>query len=230
VDRNALADFDGVLRDGLDFCARVYALFERLRKEPDGAKRLRNRATALEKKLLEELLPICKYVQFYYRPGRYISVRWVDGNQSFDAELEQSGQLVELGYYPAKAYLEVSCAMHENEHWLWRLLSDGRPAFAPEGIHKQRGQPVASMPVVFRNTEHVWNFAPIVAGRIKSKATISYPRNTSLVIYCTLNSLYTKDDWRTLVERVRNETGEHQFREILIFESTREYVDTLTPE
>jgi hypothetical protein len=77
-----LDEFDGKLLDGLEFCSKVYALFESIRHADDGPSRLRMRPSRLEKKLLEELLPICKYVQASYRLGRYISVCWVDGSQT----------------------------------------------------------------------------------------------------------------------------------------------------
>ena len=119
----SLEDLDGKLLDGLDFCARSYALFDSVRSTPEGIERLRLRSGTTEKRLLEELLPICRYVQTYYRPGRYISVRWVNGNQSYDAELHQRGEYVSQGYYHPLAYLEATCAMHENEHWVWKLLA-----------------------------------------------------------------------------------------------------------
>jgi len=134
---NPLAEFDGVLIDGLEFCTKVYALFEYVRTEPDGIERIRARASIVEKRLLEELLPICRYVQTYYRLGRYISVRWVNGSQSYDAELHQRGEYITQGYYSPVAYLEATCAMNENEHWIRTLMNEGRPVFAPEGIKKK---------------------------------------------------------------------------------------------
>ncbi|MDH3461094.1 MAG: hypothetical protein OEM00_08980 [Burkholderiaceae bacterium] len=86
-----LSVFDGHLFDGLNFCAKVYALFEATVSQPDGIERIRMRSGLTEKRLIEELLPICRYVQTYYRLGRYISVRWVNGSQSYDAELHQHG-------------------------------------------------------------------------------------------------------------------------------------------
>ncbi|MFH0934926.1 MAG: hypothetical protein V1879_06940, partial [Pseudomonadota bacterium] len=88
-----LAQFDGHLIDGLQFCSMAYELFESIRNTPEGLTRLRRRARP-EKKLLEEILPICKYVQTSYRPGRYISVRWINGSQQYDAELVQRGAYV----------------------------------------------------------------------------------------------------------------------------------------
>lgn len=218
----ALSQLDGTLLDGLEFCAKTYAIFEHVRSAPDGANRLRLRTTSAEKKLLEELLPICRYIQTYYRAGRYISVRWIDGNQSFDAELHQKGDYIDKGYYPTIAHLEVTTAMHENEHWIWKLLSQGKGAFAPEGIQKPKRKPVQTEPVVFTNTEHVERFAPIIIGQITKKAEIPYPADTSLVVQCSLNSLYTRDDWDLLGLEVKRRMPTHKFREILMFDGTTE--------
>jgi hypothetical protein len=222
-----LRAFNGVLLDGLDFCARTYALFEGIRQVPGGPSRLRLRHSNTEKKLLEELLPICKFIQFYYRTGRYISVKWIDGDQSFDAELHQKGAYVDQGYFPESAHLEVTNAMHENEHWTWKLLSSGRPAFAPEGISKPKRKPVVSKPVVFRNAEHVERFVPIILEQLNKKVGIQYPTDTSLVVQCSLNSLYTPDEWDSLVHEVKRQMPVHNFREILLFEGRREYVVAL---
>lgn len=59
---SSLSQFDGELIDGLQFCAMTYALFEQIRNSENGRSRLRMRKSKVEKKLIEELLPICKYV------------------------------------------------------------------------------------------------------------------------------------------------------------------------
>lgn len=228
MDDDALTEFNGSLIDGLEFCAKTYAAFERLRSVPDGPSHLLLRATSAHKRLLEELLPICRYVQMYYRPGRYISVRWVDGSQSFDAELYQKGDYIDRGYYPALTYLEATSAMHENEHWIWKLLSQGKAAFTPDGISKPRGKPVQSEPVVFTNTEHLQAFVPIVLAQIARKAEISYPADTSLVVQCSLPCFYTSDEWNLLVREVRRQLPSHKFREILMFDGTTELATSIT--
>lgn len=222
-----LEDLDGRLLDGLDFCATTYALFESVRSTPEAIERLRLRSGPTEKRMIEELLPICRYVQTYYRPGRYISVRWVNGSQSYDAELHQRGEYVSQGYYQPLAHLEATCAMHENEHWIWKLLSQGRVAYAPEGIQKQKGKPVESEPVVFSNLEHVSSFAPIIVSVIQKKAEIAYPDGTSLVVQCHLNSLYTPDEWRRLIVEVEGQLSAVPFREVLLFDGTTERATAL---
>ena len=88
--------------------------------------------------MLEELLPIAKYVQANYRPGRYISVRWMDGSQPFDAQIEQRGAYVSENHYPSVGHLEVTCAMHPNEYLSRELLDTKGSAFGLEGRFQDR--------------------------------------------------------------------------------------------
>lgn len=225
---NPLSEFDGHWFDGLDFCRKTYTLFDSIRSQPGGIERLRQHLTRVEKKLLEEFLPICRYIQTYYRLGRYISVRWVDGNQSYDAEFRQAGVYIENGYIPSVAYLESTCVMHQNEYLIWKLLSEGKAAFAPEGIEKQRGKPVESKPVVFSNNEHVSNFAPLVVSSMREKIQIDYPENTSLVVECYLNGLYTLDDWRLLISTVEQGIRTSRFQEVLLVNGTTDFATPLS--
>lgn len=214
-----IGELDGQLLDGLQFCAKAYALFEALRAEPGGIERLRLRSGKDEKRLLDEILPICRYVQTYYRPGRYISVRWVNGSQSYDAELTQAGDYVTHGYYEQNAFLEITNAMHPNEYWIWELLNQGKTAFAPEGIDPKRGTPLTSEPVVFTNSEHVLGFVPFVVSSIRKKMDIPYPENTSLIVQCLLNNLYVPSDWQLLVSEVEREIVATPFCEVLLMDS-----------
>ena len=59
MDGPNLSHIDGNSIDGL----QVYVVFETIRKVENGPSRLRMRAGPVEKKLVEELLPICRYVQ-----------------------------------------------------------------------------------------------------------------------------------------------------------------------
>ncbi|GEM_PF-2505849 len=210
---NELSHINNVLIDGLKFCSEVYAIFEKIRQQPAGIERLRKRETNVEKLVLEELLPICRYIQTFYRSGRYISVRWIDGSQPYDAEFYQEGDYIKNGYFPKSGYLEVTSAMHKNEHETWKLDA----SFAPEGI-KRKGKLVTSAPVSFEHQEHVEKFVPIVLNEITKKIAKDYPENTSLIVQCYLNSLYLANEWENLVQGVKNQLPKHSFREILIFD------------
>lgn len=223
----SIDDLDGQLLDGLEFCAKTYALFEKLRAEPGGNERLQLRSGLSEKPLLDELLPICRYIQTYYRLGRYISVRWFNGSQQGDAELHQSGDLVTQGYYLPLACLEVTSAMHHNEYCIWELLNQGKVAYAPEGIDAKKGTPLQSEPVVFTNDEHVQNFALIIVAEIQKKVKINYPENTSLVVQCHLNNIYTSGEWQLLVSEVERQVAVVPFREILLIDAATERITSL---
>lgn len=217
-----LSQFDGELIDGLLFCTKVYELFEGLRQSKDGRSRLRMRATEVEKKLLEELLPICKYVQTKYRTGRYISIRWVNGSQQFDAEVRQSGDYVDQGYFPSAAHLEVTCIMHPNEYLSRELLDSGGVSFGVAGMRRLKTREIHSEPVVHTNSDFVHSYSPMVLDQIGKKMGINYPSETTLIVQCSLNSLYTPDEWELLVAQVRNGLPEHNFREIFMFDTVSE--------
>jgi hypothetical protein len=81
-----LSTFDGRLLDGLNFCRKVYALFEQTKAGADGIAKLRLRPTKIEKRLIEELIPLSRYVQARYREGRKMKVRWSSGSQPYDCK------------------------------------------------------------------------------------------------------------------------------------------------
>ena len=229
VAASPLAEFDGQWLDGLSFCAKVYALFEAIRRGSDGPSRFRRRPSKLEKKLLEELLPISKYVQASYRPGRYISVRWADGSQRFDAEIKQSGDYVSHNYYPPAGYLEVTCAMHPNEYLSRELLDTTGNAFGLEGIRRLKDRTIESVPVSYSNREFVEQFAEILRERVAAKAELTYPEDTTLIVQCTLNMPYFPDEWGDLMSRVQTSLPSSKFREIYFYDTVCHYSQSLYP-
>jgi hypothetical protein len=224
-----LSQFDNKLIDGLQFCAMVYALFESVRGANDGPSRLRMLLTPLEKKLLEELLPICKYVQTNYRPGRYISVRWLNGNQQYDAEIVQSGAYVTPNYYPAISHLEVTCAMHPNEYLIRELLDTNGVAFGLNGIRRLKSGEIESVPVGNSGKEFIQTYSKLVLERINQKAKINYPPNTTLIIKCVLNTVYMPDEWDTLISQVSIGLPNVRFHEIYLYDAVGQYSHTLWP-
>ena len=220
---SALDRFDGKLIDGLQFCSLAYELFEQVRAETDGTSRLRMRASDIEKKLLEEILPICKYVQAKYRTGRYISVRWKSGSQQHDAELSQEGAYIDEGYYPRQAYLEVTCTVHPNDYLSRELLDKRGFAFGADGLKRLQDRSSESTPVVHSNQDFVERFSKRLLERISDKANKPYPENTSLIVSCSLDTLYTPDDWDYLRKLIEQSRPKHPFNEVYVYDTTCEY-------
>lgn len=230
MDINPLTKFDRELLDGLEFCALVYGLFESIREKEGGPSRFRMRPTTLEKRLLEELLPICKYVQTNYRIGRYMSVRWIDGDQTYDAELIQRGAYVSKDYYPSNGYLEVTCTMHPNEYLSRERLEKTGGCFGLNGLKRLKNGDIESEPVGFTNDEHIKQYRDIFLKQITKKAKKTYPENTTLIVQCTMNTVYTKDEWNTFICSVKENLPPHPFNEIYIYDDLRQYSHTFYPK
>lgn len=225
---SGLDQFDGQLVDGFDFCAKVYQLFEEVRASEGGVSRLRLRGgNPLEKKLIEELLPIAKFVQTHYRTGRYISVRWRNGSQSGDAEIEQRGWYVDEGYFPARAWVEATTACHQNEYLARERLETGGGCFGVSGLTRLKDGSIHSEVIVHTNQDQVDAFAEIVTKLLLKKAEIPYPDNTTLVVTCELNGLYLPDDWQKLLADVRLKKVEHSFDAIFLYDTTCDRFDRL---
>ena len=214
-----LSDFDGKVIDGLLFCSKVDALYESIRGLPDGVSRMRLRPTRVERRLLTELLPICAYVLANYQPGRFISVMWMDGNQQCDAELFQRGAYVSESFYPAHMSLEVTCAMHPKEHLMRKLLDTKGGAFGVEGITQLKNGTIQSLPVSYTNYDFVDSYAALLRKQIAAKGKWPFPKNTVLVVQCTLTMPYSPDEWTHLVDAVRPSITPSTFREIFLYET-----------
>lgn len=228
----SLNDFDAELIDGLEFCSKVYRFFEYVRRSENGPSRLRMRSSDQEKKLIEELLPICKWLQARYRNGRYISVKWVNGSQQFDAEIHQVGDYVEQGYFPPQAFLEVTGIRHRNTYLSLEHLDTQGYAFGLDGLRRiktpgSKGGPIESIPVSASNPKFVFAFADLVLEGITKKTKKTYPEHTVLIVECNLNSLYMRDEWELLMSEVKRLVPFHSFQEIFLFDPVQGFTETL---
>lgn len=223
-----LANFDNHLMNGLDFCKRAYSLFEEIRRTPKGVERLRLRQSNLEKKLIEELLPIARYVQTRYSHGRQLKVRWKDGTQKYDALLLSSGSLIEVHLAPKRQFIEVTTAVHKNDHIARSIFNKNGHVFGAKGIQKdQQTGDYISKPYVHTNYEYSEDLAKKILERITAKTKIEYPSNTTLIIQCFLDTLFFEDEWEYAIKKVKDGGIQHRFREIFVFDSNHHYTATL---
>lgn len=221
VDMNdaPLSQLDGVRLDGLEFCSRVYRLFESIRYGTNGPSRIRRRPSRVEKKLLDELMPICKYVQASYGSSRFIEVRWTDGNQQCDAELFQRGACVDEIQNTVSAFLEVTCVMHKNEHLVRELLDTKGGAFTPDGVRRLKDRSIESVPKAYQGKAFIESYSKLLCERIAAKTSLPFPTSTVLVVQCTLNMPYTPNEWDELIETVPSIAPECPFREIYCYDT-----------
>jgi len=223
-----LSTFDGQLLDGLDFCGAVYDLFDQIRKAPGGIERLRLRKTKTDKRLIEELIPIARYVQARYREGRRISVRWFSGSQSYDAILWSRGGLVSHRMAPRRVFVEVTGSMHHNEYLARQLLQKEGGSWGVKGISRdEKTGVVTSKPHVHRNDEIMADLANQIIERLKSKAGKGYPWNTVLIMQCFPNTLTLQSEWEDAIQRVQAARPFIPFRELFLIETVSSLTTTL---
>ncbi|MGO9177352.1 MAG: hypothetical protein ACLPT6_10375 [Desulfobaccales bacterium] len=219
-----LDEINGRLRDGLIFCRKVYDLFEKIRTGPDGVRRLRAREK-LEKRLIEELLPVARYVQMRYNHARKIKVKWIDGNQQYDAYLLSSGWEVEHDFVPKKQFLEVTTAVHQKDHLAREHLNKHGATFGTRGMTRdKKTKETISKPTVYTNHEAEDEFVELIKGRINKKVKKQYPKDTLLVIQCVFD---TALEWDYIIEKVRSANIVRPFKEICLFDSSAKYFATL---
>ncbi|MCI0528223.1 MAG: hypothetical protein L0Y56_12360 [Nitrospira sp.] len=229
MNKKELECLDGKRMDGLLFCREAYSLFNRIRRKPAGRKQLRMRQTVIEKRLIEEILPIARYIQFKYRVGRNICIKWLNGNQNYDAVIRQEGTPVEANDFPKECYLEATCAVHPNDYLSREHINNGNPVFGLDGLTRdKKSKTISSTPVVRSGRDFVRKFADIVINRIDDKSSKAYPDNTILVVECNLDTLYTDDEWAEMINLVKAKIKSHPFIEIFLCDSILEHYATIS--
>jgi hypothetical protein len=223
-----LSTFDGQLMDGLEFCRKVYDLFDQVKSGPDGIAKLRLRPTKMEKRLIEELIPIARYVQARYREGRRIKVRWFSGSQPFDAVLWSSGDLVKHHIDPRKLFVEVTTSVHQNEYLARRLLHEQGGSFGVKGIFRDKKTgAIVSKPHVYDGYEIATDLASQILERLKRKSDKNYSPTTVLIVNCVANGITLPDEWNEAVDRVTKAQLHIAFREVFLLETVMSHSTTL---
>lgn len=214
-----LSELDNQLLDGLDFCQKVYDLFDRTRSEPEGSAKLRVRSTKNDKRLIEELLPLARYTQYRYRAGRRIKVLWLSGSQPYDAIFWSSGLLVKQHMEPRKLFVEVTTSVHQNDYLARQLVHEGGVNFGVKGIFRdKKSRGIISKPDGFTNKELVTDLADQIVDRLKQKSAKRYSPHTVLVVNCIPNILILDDDWSDAIKRVAQAQAHLAFREVFLLD------------
>jgi hypothetical protein len=223
-----LSTFDGRLIDGLEFCGKVYDLFDHTKQQPDGVAKLRLRSTKSEKRLLEELIPLARFVQARYREGRRIKVRWFSGSQPYDAILWSSGGLVTHGMAPRRQLVEITTSVHPDDYLDRQLFHAKGMSWGVKRIWRnKKTREIVSEPYVYRNDERSVDLAKQVLDRLKEKSAKKYPAGTVLIVNCDSDGLLLEDEWDKAVQHVNDAQQHLAFREVFLVEPSWGYSATL---
>ena len=187
------------------------------------------------KQLLEELLPICRYIHAYYGPGQYISVRWMNGNQAYDAKVEASGRMVDHEMWPHHGTLEITQAVHKNEYLMRELLNSEGGGFGLDGISARKGKrgarKIDSEPTSHTNQSYIADMCIIILDAIKPKIAKlekgDYPADTTLIVDCSLTTIFLQDEWDRLVKMVKKDLPSNEFVRVCLVAHSAGYFVSL---
>lgn len=82
---------------------------------------------------------------------------------------------------------------------------------------------------MYSNHDFLDSYAEIVKEQIATKLVTSYPEDNTLVVQCTLNTLYQPDEWENLVIIAAEDLPSSPFREIFLYAADFHYKKTLYP-
>lgn len=223
-----LETLDGQLLDGLTFCARAYGIFDQIFAGHRGVEELRLLTSKRSKRMVEEILPLAMYVQSRYGPGLRLKVKWIGGNQSYDAYVHSSGGEVEHMALPRRQHIEVTTAVHANDYLVREHLNREGFVFGARGTSRDpKTRTTISAPSVYKNREPQAELVDLISKRIEEKAGKKYPRPTSLIVRCVVGMPILDDEWEYVVRELRNREGKHPFREVILVEHVGRRCTTL---
>ncbi len=202
-----IQDFNNQRMDGLEFCRKVYLAYEKCVADPE----LQPVGKA-HKKLFEELMPLCVYIQVHYKFAHYLDVEWHKGNQPFDAIIYQRGWIARNEKLDEKYLIELTTAQHENQHLADELSLAGKAHHGPKSISRpeenrkaNRDRIISSEAKCFDTEIMLSNTCCLIMKAINEKLKKNYEQPIVLVVNVRPPSMILWDrEWCEIVTRVSN--------------------------
>jgi hypothetical protein len=214
-----LESLDDRLLDGLEFCGAAYDAFEIIRASPKGIEELRLKRSARAKKLLEEVLPLAAFIQSRYGPGCRMRIRWLGGNQRFDARILYRGAVADWMGIPKRQYLEITTAVQQTEHLVRQHLNATGGSFSARGTRRDpKTGKIVSVAVASEHSDDIAEFASLICNRVADQSSRGYPPATTLLVNCDLGVVILEDEWEEIVHAVRSALSSDQpaFQEVVL--------------
>ena len=164
-----LSEISNRLMDGLIFCRKIYKILENIKQSKDGIDKVRLQKGIMNK-FIKEVLPIARYVQMRYSPGRKIKVKWINGYEAYDAYLLSSGFLINMGEVSRKQFIQVTTAVHQNDYLCRQYFIEKGHSWGPKITKRDKlTKEIISEPYCYTDDEHADDFAAIIIERIRIK-------------------------------------------------------------
>jgi len=133
--------------------------------------------------------------------------------------LVSNGAMVDLGHWPVEGTLEVTQALHPNDHLMRERLNAEGFAFGLDGLSRgpgKRGErAIRSEPTGYSNQSYIGDMATIMLESIKAKSDVmaqgGYPPDTTLILNCHFPTVFLPDEWDAAVKLVRDGLPAHGF-------------------
>ncbi len=181
-----------------------------------------------EKRLVEELIPIARYIQYRYHEAYRLKVRWNAGSQRHDAVLLASGEWVNHGLAAKRLAVEVTMSVHQNEHLVRENVDKGGASFGPENTKrdKKTGK-IASDARAGDGWVSMQKLAERVTEQIRAKSAKGYGSDTVLIVGVVPNLLTFQGEWNEVVRQIVESDVHKAFKEVFMLDRSGSFCTTL---
>jgi hypothetical protein len=168
------------------------------------------------KQLIEEILPIALLAQHLRTPELQVDVLWFNDSESRDGKIRLRGKPVELGFYDAEYFVEVTTAVSPKDYLKREFLQKNGFVFGGDNISRQgkRGSSIVSDPEVQEAGAYVPRLAEWIIDCAKAKSKKKYPTPCILVINAKPEKKISILDWANIFKLMQAETIESKFESI----------------
>jgi hypothetical protein len=194
------------------FQERCFVRLNGIKAEPGGIEEMIRLSTPRAKKVGEELMPLAAYTRFHR--GEDLDIRWLGGNQGYDAELRSTNPKL-------PEHLEVTMAIPENEYLVREFHAEHGYSWTAAGTRRdpptKKVEPVA---VAGDMTDYCRELESMVRVVVAKKLAKTYPIDTSLIVQFQLERCLLRNEFDELGEilRVKPIDPDRKFCEVVLVE------------
>jgi len=209
-----LESIDGRWLDSVEFLETAFALLSAIKAEPSGRDEMLRLSTPRAKKMSEEILPLAAYARSLRERGQKLELRWLGGNQAYDAEVRGEGPEI-------PKYLEATIAVPDNEYLVREHISEKGFAWAAAGTSRGPAtKQVESKPRAGEHSESQGELEFLVRQAIAKKVQKDYPTDTSLIVQFRLDRCLLRDEFDEIVAALQATPADpaQKVREVIVIE------------